>query len=114
MYFPLCLDEGMFYCGFNAPKSFGGNRYFVQHAEATGGSMPQNSCLSRTAVRGHGWAEFTWVLPGHRQHIYLPQEHMSQEIQTRVHRMPWMPPHSFLPAFVPTLALPRVRGRAPV
>jgi len=30
--FPLHLDAGVFYCGFNSPKSYGGNSYFVQHA----------------------------------------------------------------------------------
>ena len=30
--FPLGLDDGVFYCGFNSPKSYGGNSYFVQHA----------------------------------------------------------------------------------
>ena len=29
--FPLCLDEGVYYCGFNSEKSFGGNSYFVRH-----------------------------------------------------------------------------------
>ena len=31
--FPLRLDEGVYYCGFNSPKSYGGNSYFVQHAD---------------------------------------------------------------------------------
>jgi glyoxylase-like metal-dependent hydrolase (beta-lactamase superfamily II)/ferredoxin len=30
--FPLLLEDGVFYCGFNSPKSFGGNSYFVRHA----------------------------------------------------------------------------------
>src|SRR5690242_16289489 len=31
--FPLELAPGVFYCGFNSPKSFGGNSYFAEHAE---------------------------------------------------------------------------------
>jgi glyoxylase-like metal-dependent hydrolase (beta-lactamase superfamily II)/ferredoxin len=31
--FPLLLEEGVFYNGFNSPKSFGGNSYFIQHPE---------------------------------------------------------------------------------
>ncbi|HEV2446796.1 MAG TPA: ferredoxin, partial [Candidatus Sulfopaludibacter sp.] len=31
--FPMPLDAGVFYCGFNSPKSFGGNSYFLEHAE---------------------------------------------------------------------------------
>ena len=29
--FPERLDQGVFYCGFNSPKSFGGNSYFLEH-----------------------------------------------------------------------------------
>jgi glyoxylase-like metal-dependent hydrolase (beta-lactamase superfamily II)/ferredoxin len=31
--FPLIVEEPVYYCGFNSPKSFGGNSYFVQHAD---------------------------------------------------------------------------------
>jgi glyoxylase-like metal-dependent hydrolase (beta-lactamase superfamily II) len=31
--FPMELDEGVYYCGFNSPKSFGGNSYFVRHTD---------------------------------------------------------------------------------
>jgi glyoxylase-like metal-dependent hydrolase (beta-lactamase superfamily II)/ferredoxin len=30
--FPLCLEEPVYYCGYNSPKSYGGNSYFVRHA----------------------------------------------------------------------------------
>src|SRR5262245_41885184 len=29
--FPLPIDGDVFYCGFNSPKSYGGNSYFVRH-----------------------------------------------------------------------------------
>jgi len=29
--FPLVVEEPVFYCGYNSPKSFGGNSYFVRH-----------------------------------------------------------------------------------
>jgi glyoxylase-like metal-dependent hydrolase (beta-lactamase superfamily II)/ferredoxin len=29
--FPLMVEDPVYYCGFNSPKSFGGNSYFVQH-----------------------------------------------------------------------------------
>jgi len=29
--FPLHLEDGVYYAGFNSPKSYGGNSYFVQH-----------------------------------------------------------------------------------
>jgi len=31
--FPLPIAHGVSYCGFNSPKSFGGNSYFVEHPE---------------------------------------------------------------------------------
>jgi glyoxylase-like metal-dependent hydrolase (beta-lactamase superfamily II)/ferredoxin len=31
--FPMKLADGVYYCGFNSPKSFGGNSYFVQHPD---------------------------------------------------------------------------------
>ncbi|HUO58720.1 MAG TPA: MBL fold metallo-hydrolase [bacterium] len=29
--FPLLIEEEVYYCGFNSPKSYGGNSYFVRH-----------------------------------------------------------------------------------
>jgi glyoxylase-like metal-dependent hydrolase (beta-lactamase superfamily II) len=29
--FPLLVEEPVYYCGYNSPKSFGGNSYFIQH-----------------------------------------------------------------------------------
>ena len=29
--FPLRIDGEVYYCGFNSPKSFGGNSYFIRH-----------------------------------------------------------------------------------
>lgn len=31
--FPLLVETPVYYCGFNSPKSFGGNSYFVRHAD---------------------------------------------------------------------------------
>lgn len=31
--FPLLLDDGVFYCGFNSEKSFGANSYFIRHPD---------------------------------------------------------------------------------
>lgn len=31
--FPIQLEENVFYCGFNSPKSYGGNAYFIEHSE---------------------------------------------------------------------------------
>ena len=29
--FPLVIEEPVYYCGYNSPKSYGGNSYFVRH-----------------------------------------------------------------------------------
>jgi glyoxylase-like metal-dependent hydrolase (beta-lactamase superfamily II)/ferredoxin len=31
--FPIPIEEPVFYCGFNSPKSYGGNSYFVRHPD---------------------------------------------------------------------------------
>lgn len=31
--FPLPIEPPVFYCGFNSPRSYGGNSYFVQHPQ---------------------------------------------------------------------------------
>src|SRR5581483_334573 len=31
--FPLLIEEPVFYCGYNSPKSYGGNSYFIRHPE---------------------------------------------------------------------------------
>ncbi len=31
--FPIHLEGGVYYCGFNSEKSFGGNSFFIQHPE---------------------------------------------------------------------------------
>jgi glyoxylase-like metal-dependent hydrolase (beta-lactamase superfamily II)/ferredoxin len=31
--FPLVIEEPVFYCGYNSPKSYGGNSYFIKHPE---------------------------------------------------------------------------------
>ncbi len=31
--FPMSMEDGVYYCGFNSEKSFGGNSYFIQHPE---------------------------------------------------------------------------------
>jgi glyoxylase-like metal-dependent hydrolase (beta-lactamase superfamily II)/ferredoxin len=31
--FPLLIEEPVYYCGYNSPKSYGGNSYFIRHPE---------------------------------------------------------------------------------
>jgi glyoxylase-like metal-dependent hydrolase (beta-lactamase superfamily II) len=30
--FPFLIEESVYYCGYNSPKSYGGNSYFIRHA----------------------------------------------------------------------------------
>jgi glyoxylase-like metal-dependent hydrolase (beta-lactamase superfamily II)/ferredoxin len=30
--FPLLIEEPVYYCGYNSPKSYGGNSYFIRHS----------------------------------------------------------------------------------
>lgn len=34
--FPLVVEEPVYYCGYNSPKSYDGNSYFIRHPQATG------------------------------------------------------------------------------
>lgn len=31
--FPLLIEQPVYYCGFNSPKSYGGNSYFIRHPQ---------------------------------------------------------------------------------
>src|ERR671937_346947 len=31
--FPIAVEHPVFYCGYNSPKSYGGNSYFIRHAD---------------------------------------------------------------------------------
>jgi glyoxylase-like metal-dependent hydrolase (beta-lactamase superfamily II)/ferredoxin len=31
--FPVLIEEDVYYCGFNSPRSFGGNSYFIKHGQ---------------------------------------------------------------------------------
>jgi glyoxylase-like metal-dependent hydrolase (beta-lactamase superfamily II)/ferredoxin len=31
--FPMLVEQGVYYCGFNSPKSYGGNSYFIVHPD---------------------------------------------------------------------------------
>jgi glyoxylase-like metal-dependent hydrolase (beta-lactamase superfamily II)/ferredoxin len=34
--FPLLIEEPVYYCGYNSPKSYGGNSYFIRHPAGNG------------------------------------------------------------------------------
>jgi ferredoxin len=50
--FPILIEESVYYCGFNSPKSFGGNSYFIR--QPAGSWLIDSACLGspRTAARG--------------------------------------------------------------
>src|SRR5438445_7140618 len=55
--FPLPIEDGVFYCGYNSPKSYGGNSYFIQHPRGTG-SLTRQSIYSTWWGAWRSWAGF--------------------------------------------------------
>ena len=81
--FPLLLEEPVYYCGFNSPKSYGGNSYFIRH---DGGNWLIDSPKVRdpagAADRGNG-----------RHRPYLPDPPGRRGGRRAVCRALRQPPH---------------------
>ncbi len=57
--FPLAVEEPVYCCGYNSPKSYGGNSYFVRHAASRGAAARRrDACRGRAAGR----VDATWGL----------------------------------------------------
>ncbi len=42
--FPVLVEEPVYYCGFNSPKSYGGNSYFIRPCFSPISKMSMTSC----------------------------------------------------------------------
>ncbi|HMC12022.1 MAG TPA: hypothetical protein VKH44_12060 [Pirellulaceae bacterium] len=60
--FPLIIEEPVFYCGYNSPKSYGGNSYFIRHSD--GNWMVDSPKFVRPLVERLEWL-------GGIDHIFL-------------------------------------------
>ena len=63
--FPLHLDGGVYYCGFNSEKSFGANSYFIEHPDG-------NWLVDSPRYVGHLVQAFEAM--GGLRHIFLSHE----------------------------------------
>jgi ferredoxin len=80
--FPLILEEPVFYCGYNSPRSYGGNSYFIRHAAGNWLiDAPKFVTPLVQQLEGLGGIyRFEWVLPGHGQKVHLPVAEMREHI----------------------------------
>ncbi len=66
--FPLLLEEPVYYCGFNSPKSFGGNSYFVKHD--AGNWLIDSPKFQKTLVkRLEEWGGVSRIFLTHRDDV---------------------------------------------
>jgi ferredoxin len=78
--FPLPLENGVYYVGFNSEKSFGAHSYFIQDPE--GNWLVDSPRYLKQLVQ----AFFEWVLPGHGERIHLPHRDMKKALDELLQR----------------------------
>lgn len=66
--FPMRLAEGVYYCGFNSPKSFGGNSYFVRRPEGNW-LIDSPRFVERLARRFEDWGGIRHIFLTHRDDV---------------------------------------------
>jgi glyoxylase-like metal-dependent hydrolase (beta-lactamase superfamily II) len=85
--FPLELAPGVFYCGFNSRKSFGGNSYFVEHPDGNWlVDSPRfvESLARRFAERGG----IRYIFLTHRDDVADAEKYAGRFASTRIiHRL---------------------------
>lgn len=66
--FPLSLDGEVSYCGFNSPKSFGGNSYFIQRQEGNW-LVDSPKFLPRLVQRFERLGGIAWIFLTHSDDV---------------------------------------------
>jgi glyoxylase-like metal-dependent hydrolase (beta-lactamase superfamily II)/ferredoxin len=66
--FPLHLEDGVYYCGFNSPKSFGGNSYFVRHP-AGNWLVDSPKWLPHLLRTFEDWGGVRWIFLTHEDDV---------------------------------------------
>lgn len=66
--FPLALEDDVYYCGFNSPKSYGGNSYLVRHREGNW-LIDSPKWLPRLVKRIEEWGGLARIFLTHRDDV---------------------------------------------
>jgi glyoxylase-like metal-dependent hydrolase (beta-lactamase superfamily II) len=66
--FPLVVEEPVYYCGFNSPKSYGGNSYFVRHP-AGNWLIDSPKFLPRLVRQFEEWGGIAHIFLTHRDDV---------------------------------------------
>ena len=66
--FPLPIEGAVYYCGFNSPKSFGGNSYFIRHPKGNW-LIDAPKYLPQLVRRIEGWGGLSHVFLTHRDDV---------------------------------------------
>jgi glyoxylase-like metal-dependent hydrolase (beta-lactamase superfamily II)/ferredoxin len=96
--FPLVIEEPVFYCGFNSPKSYGGNSYFIRHP-AGNWLIDSPKFLPRLIQRFEGLGGITHIFLTHRDDV-ADAERYAEHFKSRriIHRdeLPSQPSAEFV------------------
>src|SRR5579872_938224 len=85
--FPMPLEAGVFYCGFNSPKSFGGNSYFVQRDSANW-LIDSPKFLPHLVERFEQTGGIAWIFLTHRDDVAEAEKYAAHFHSRRIiHRM---------------------------
>jgi glyoxylase-like metal-dependent hydrolase (beta-lactamase superfamily II)/ferredoxin len=66
--FPLNIEAEVYYCGYNSPKSFGGNSYFIRH-DSGNWLVDSPKFLPRLVERFESWGGIRYVFLSHRDDV---------------------------------------------
>jgi len=66
--FPLQIEEEVYYCGYNSPKSYGGNSYFIRH-EGGNWLIDAPKFLPRLVDRLESWGGIRYIFLSHRDDV---------------------------------------------
>jgi glyoxylase-like metal-dependent hydrolase (beta-lactamase superfamily II)/ferredoxin len=85
--FPLGLAGGVSYCGFNSPKSFGGNSYFIEHPEGNW-LIDSPRFVERLARRFESRGGVRFIFLTHRDDVADAERYAERFGSTRIiHRL---------------------------
>lgn len=81
--FPLQVEGRVYYCGFNSPKSFGGNSYFVQH-EGGNWLIDSPRYSHQLVTKFHELGGIKYVFLSHRDDVADAEKYAEHFIAERI------------------------------